>query len=249
MSLALLANNMDKQRGSYEKLSIRDSARSLKKYGSTSSKMITRNEKFVKHFVSNSDTLQGIALKYNVTIEQIRRANKLWASDSLFLREFLLIPIMENANIDSDRLVILTESQSSAFLSSSSVESQCKNLACSSQHSAQSSFDEDNISDFLSKIDASIASTKEVVKKVTTKSIYGLDNEVTERRKPVVSRMKQTLNNNTSNEFHNPLHEFHTSDDVHSVQMTPCTTIKQQGKKIRTSLELHEAQQDELFEL
>lgn len=55
-------------RGSYEKLSIRDSARSLKKYGSTSSKYVTRNETYIKHYVSQSDTLQGIALKYNVTV-------------------------------------------------------------------------------------------------------------------------------------------------------------------------------------
>lgn len=52
-------------RGSYEKLSIRDSARSLKKYGSTSK---TRNDNYLKHFVTQSDTLQGIALKYNVTV-------------------------------------------------------------------------------------------------------------------------------------------------------------------------------------
>lgn len=54
-------------RGSYEKLSIRESARSLKKYGSTS-KHVTRNEHYIKHYVCNTDTLQGIALKYNVTV-------------------------------------------------------------------------------------------------------------------------------------------------------------------------------------
>lgn len=52
---------------SYERLSIRESAKSLKKYGSTS-KHVTRNQNFIKHTVSSSDTLQGIALKYGVTV-------------------------------------------------------------------------------------------------------------------------------------------------------------------------------------
>lgn len=58
-------------RNSYEKLSIRDSAKALKKYGSTSSKYSTRNENFIKHTVSSADTLQGIALKYGVTVSSL----------------------------------------------------------------------------------------------------------------------------------------------------------------------------------
>lgn len=50
-----------------EKISIRNSARSLKKYGSTSSH-VSKAVNLVKHFVSSSDTLQGIALKYGVTV-------------------------------------------------------------------------------------------------------------------------------------------------------------------------------------
>ncbi|KAI5722423.1 hypothetical protein M8J76_008102 [Diaphorina citri] len=76
-----------------ERISIRDSAKSLKKYGSTSNNGFRKPETFVKHMISSSDTLQGIALKYGVTTEQIRRTNRLWANDSLFLRESLLIPV------------------------------------------------------------------------------------------------------------------------------------------------------------
>lgn len=50
-----------------EKLSIRNSLRSLKKYGSTSSH-VKQPVNLVKHFVSSSDTLQGIALRYGVTV-------------------------------------------------------------------------------------------------------------------------------------------------------------------------------------
>lgn len=55
---------------SYEKLSIRESARSLKKYGSTSSKLATKSENYIKHYVCNTDTLQGIALKYDVSVSK-----------------------------------------------------------------------------------------------------------------------------------------------------------------------------------
>uniref|UniRef100_A0A1A9WNH5 LysM domain-containing protein n=1 Tax=Glossina brevipalpis TaxID=37001 RepID=A0A1A9WNH5_9MUSC len=77
-----------------EKQSIRESARSLKKYGSTCCNHSMRsNEALIRHDIEKTDTLQGIALKYGCTTEQIRRANRLFASDSLFLRQFLLIPV------------------------------------------------------------------------------------------------------------------------------------------------------------
>lgn len=49
-----------------ERIAIRDW--SLKKnYGSTSNN-VKRYESFIKHQVSESDTLQGLALKYGVTV-------------------------------------------------------------------------------------------------------------------------------------------------------------------------------------
>ncbi|XP_034117943.2 uncharacterized protein DDB_G0281497 isoform X1 [Drosophila albomicans] len=77
-----------------EKQSIRDSSRTLKKYGSTCcNSMMRNNEILIRHTVEKTDTLQGISLKYGATTEQIRRANRLFASDSLFLRQFLLVPV------------------------------------------------------------------------------------------------------------------------------------------------------------
>ncbi|KAH8257861.1 hypothetical protein KR038_002148, partial [Drosophila bunnanda] len=76
-----------------EKQSIRDSSRTLKRYGSTCCNSMRNNETLIRHIVEKTDTLQGIALKYGCTTEQIRRANRLFASDSLFLRQFLLVPV------------------------------------------------------------------------------------------------------------------------------------------------------------
>ncbi|XP_033624245.1 lysM and putative peptidoglycan-binding domain-containing protein 1-like isoform X1 [Asterias rubens] len=59
-------------------------------YGSTKK---STQDIFIKHIVTASDTLAGIALKYAVSVEQIKRANKLYTNDSIFLRSTLSIPV------------------------------------------------------------------------------------------------------------------------------------------------------------
>lgn len=52
-----------------ERIAIRDAAKTLKKYGSTSNYNCKRQyDRFLKHQVQQSDTLQGLALKYGVTV-------------------------------------------------------------------------------------------------------------------------------------------------------------------------------------
>lgn len=53
--------------GCGEKQSIKDSVKCLKKYGSTCNHL-KRPEYFVTHEVQKTDTLQGLALKYNTTV-------------------------------------------------------------------------------------------------------------------------------------------------------------------------------------
>ncbi|KAM8894406.1 LOW QUALITY PROTEIN: lysM and putative peptidoglycan-binding domain-containing protein 2 [Spinachia spinachia] len=65
----------------------------IRSYGSTASVTASLGEKYVEHRVTDSDTLQGIALKYGVTMEQIKRANKLFSNDCIFLKNSLNIPV------------------------------------------------------------------------------------------------------------------------------------------------------------
>lgn len=51
-----------------ERLSIRDFSKTPRKYGSTA-RHVTRNQVLVKHLITSTDTLQGIALKYGVTVK------------------------------------------------------------------------------------------------------------------------------------------------------------------------------------
>lgn len=45
----------------------------------------------ITHVVEKHDTLQGLALKYNVSKEEIRKANKI-LGDNIFLHKTLIIP-------------------------------------------------------------------------------------------------------------------------------------------------------------
>ncbi|KXS21002.1 hypothetical protein M427DRAFT_51946 [Gonapodya prolifera JEL478] len=51
-----------------------------------------KTAKGVAHFVGPNDTLVGLALRYNVTVEAIRSANRLY-TNSIFERGCLLIPV------------------------------------------------------------------------------------------------------------------------------------------------------------
>lgn len=62
-------------------------------YGSTASVTAPLGEKYIEHRVTDGETLQGIALKYGVTMEQIKRVNKLFSNDCIFLRNTLSIPV------------------------------------------------------------------------------------------------------------------------------------------------------------
>ena len=43
--------------------------------------------------MSSKDSLAGVALKYGITIAELRKANQLWTSDTIHLRKVLYIPL------------------------------------------------------------------------------------------------------------------------------------------------------------
>ncbi|KZV66654.1 carbohydrate-binding module family 50 protein [Peniophora sp. CONT] len=50
------------------------------------------------HQVAPTDSLPGVALKYGITLSDLRKANQLWAHDSIHLRSTLLIPLDQARN-------------------------------------------------------------------------------------------------------------------------------------------------------
>ncbi|KAF8268610.1 hypothetical protein EI94DRAFT_1700104 [Lactarius quietus] len=56
----------------------------------------------VVHEVSPSDSLAGVALKYGISVTELRRANQLWASDSIHLRQVLYVPLDKARHSDGE---------------------------------------------------------------------------------------------------------------------------------------------------
>ncbi|XP_066538481.1 lysM and putative peptidoglycan-binding domain-containing protein 1 [Hoplias malabaricus] len=66
-----------------------------KSYGSlVTSSLSPARQRRIQHEVQPGETLQGLSLKYGVSMEQIKRANRLYTNDSIFLKKFLYIPIL-----------------------------------------------------------------------------------------------------------------------------------------------------------
>ncbi|KAJ8343556.1 hypothetical protein SKAU_G00308850 [Synaphobranchus kaupii] len=83
-------------------------------YGSTASVTAPLGEKYIEHRVTDSDTLQGIALKYGVTMEQIKRVNKLFGNECIFLRNSLNIPVVSEKASPFNGLLTLESPDSEA---------------------------------------------------------------------------------------------------------------------------------------
>ncbi|KAI4811784.1 hypothetical protein KUCAC02_014659 [Chaenocephalus aceratus] len=56
----------------------------------------------IEHNIQPGETLQGLALKYGVSMEQIKRANRLYTNDSIFLKKSLSIPVLSDLAHCSD---------------------------------------------------------------------------------------------------------------------------------------------------
>ncbi|KAK6167889.1 hypothetical protein SNE40_021818 [Patella caerulea] len=142
--------------------------KSQTKYGTTVSTskcggnvpLAEKATRHVKHVVCTGDTLMGIALKYHVTVEQIKRQNKLWTNDSLFLREHILIPLLpSNETLVPQELIVKVADR---YTSSTEEDEDQKTEVKVSKS--------ENGMDFLNKYDTNIAQLKSNIKKFEKKT-------------------------------------------------------------------------------
>uniref|UniRef100_A0ABM5EYX1 LysM and putative peptidoglycan-binding domain-containing protein 2 n=1 Tax=Pogona vitticeps TaxID=103695 RepID=A0ABM5EYX1_9SAUR len=140
-------------------------------YGSTASVAAPLAERYAEHRLSPGDTLQGLALKYGVTMEQIKRANKLFTNDCIFLRKTLNIPIISDKPLMFNGFNAL-ESPENEVDSPSSCEGQ---VTVQEDDSSPSPPEPDNqifppeelsAKDFLHRLDLQIKLSKQAAKKL-----------------------------------------------------------------------------------
>ncbi|XP_037766610.1 lysM and putative peptidoglycan-binding domain-containing protein 2 isoform X2 [Chelonia mydas] len=155
----------------------------IRSYGSTASVAAPLAERYLEHRLSAGDTLQGIALKYGVTMEQIKRANKLFTNDCIFLRETLNIPVISEKPLLFNGLNSL-ESPENEIIDISLCGEGPMTVQEESSSSSPSPQEPDNqpaapeelsAKDFLHRLDLQIKLSKQAVKKLKDEDISYTD--------------------------------------------------------------------------
>uniref|UniRef100_A0A8D8FXU4 LysM and putative peptidoglycan-binding domain-containing protein 2 n=3 Tax=Culex pipiens TaxID=7175 RepID=A0A8D8FXU4_CULPI len=286
-----------------EKQSIRDSARTLKKYGSISgsssgnscgvaasgsrSPALLATEALIRHDVDRTDTLQGIALKYGCSMEQIRRINRLLPTDTIFLRPFLMIPVEKDSpHYPTDPAAIIRPASLCGLNSRATSSSNSTSTAPPTpvdpgiaEESAISPEEESrkNMEEFLGKIDSSIASTRkhiaesqrnsEFVSSQSDDNIFSSGASMNSSGYYSKPRAYSTASSSSSissyQQYHygpsaaaaaassSTAHHYHKrqSSSGSTASDTSQLIVMTQGKRVQSSLQKLEKQQDELFEL
>jgi len=57
---------------------------------------------FVEHTVDPGDTIQGLALRFNITVQDLKLANKLWTNEGLWPGRVLRVPVIEASSTSLD---------------------------------------------------------------------------------------------------------------------------------------------------
>lgn len=146
--------------------------RETKSYGAVRSNanMVTIDSKSKLHQLRPNDTLQSLAIKYGVSVEKLKRANKLWSNDSFYLKETLLIPcpVLDSGNttmVDAEAV------QENDAPEPQSGECQEKEEDC--QRETKECFE-----DIFSKIDGQIKEYKQSLKHQVGSESYNTFNEM-----------------------------------------------------------------------
>ncbi|XP_020353654.1 lysM and putative peptidoglycan-binding domain-containing protein 1 [Oncorhynchus kisutch] len=136
-------------------------------YGSlVQSNLSPVRQRRIEHLVQPGETLQGLALKYGVSMEQIKRANRLYTNDSIFLKKSLSIPVLSDYNSDANSGVDVTEEDSGQVQDSTSKEGSTKNgKPVNNSEKTQEGISELSPMNFLKRMDRMISQSKQAVKR------------------------------------------------------------------------------------
>lgn len=195
-------------------------------------------------------------------MEQIRRANRLFANDSLFLREFLMIPVHVDSPFypkESDQRApnhMLSKRSNTVGGPSSSKDFSPND----SMDSLTSPTDDDEhrkyMEEFLDKIDTSIASSKKMVREQQKNSDFisssHSDDSLYSSGNSFINHNYDLAHPSGSTSYQQYQSMNHQSARHSLGGMNTDTTqliVKTQGRQVRNSLQRLEKQQDEIFEL
>lgn len=195
-------------------------------------------------------------------MEQIRRANRLFANDSLFLRQFLMIPVHKDSpfypkEVDQRSQHHMLSKRANTIGAPSSSKDFSPN---DSMDSLTSPTDDDEhrkyMEEFLDKIDSSIASSKKMVREQQQNSDYISSSHSDDS---LYCSGNSFINHNydlahpsgsTSYQQYQSLNHQSARHSLGGMSNDSSQIIvKTQGRHVRNSLQRLEKQQDEIFEL
>jgi hypothetical protein len=199
-------------------------------------------------------------------MEQIRRANRLFANDSLFLREHLMIPVHKDSPFypkDADQRTLnhtLIKRANTIGAPSSSKDFSPNE----SMDSLTSPTDDDEhrkyMEEFLDKIDSSIASSKKMVREqqknsdfITSShsedSLYSSGNSFINHNYDLAHPSGSS--SSSYQQYYQPMNHQSARHSLGGMSndSSQQIVVKTQGRHVKNSLQRLEKQQDEIFEL
>ena len=120
----------------------------------------SRHRKCISHVVADNETLAGIALKYDISVEEIRRTNSfLWTTNSVWVGQIIKVPVIHPDKGDSQH---------------SAKESRRKSAESSKNQPPHVNKIGPTTKEFWSKVDHSIEASKKVTHQFAkTSSVEG----------------------------------------------------------------------------
>ncbi|XP_026541779.1 lysM and putative peptidoglycan-binding domain-containing protein 1 [Notechis scutatus] len=146
-------------------------------YGSLVSSPV--RERRLEHQLRPGDTLQGLAVMYGVATEQIKRANRMYTNDSIFLKKTLLIPVPTKPKALSNGLDLEKEEEEEEGGEALRPESTKKQKQPRKNGSSGGSVPKHDLSaaDFLFKLDSEIRRSKQAAAKKLREGESGIFGE------------------------------------------------------------------------
>lgn len=114
---------------------------------------------YLKHKVESDDTFARLSLKYGVSVDDIKRANHLYDSDSIFLKKELLIPITDTNQSMGEHTMIGDHRERT--------NSELEQATRDDSPIASEEDEKPSAKDFLAKFDSNFKKTRESVQTTT----------------------------------------------------------------------------------
>lgn len=160
----------------------------IRRYGSTIdlnsqnyNSNFNRFFRIVVHYVESNDTLQSLELKYNSSMCEIKRLNRLWSNDSLHCKTYINIPVYDAIFSNSSSQILspcdskMTDRNDSTTSHNTSdfslgIERQIEDVkrdnisACSLKKVDETECE--SLDQFFKRIDKNVKKTKTIVKRL-----------------------------------------------------------------------------------